>query len=145
MSYDGPKFASLAAMPVRRSIALALLTATAAHAQAQPRRPGADRQTVVQLAYALGEAHALRRLCAGAGDATWYARMQRLEAAEGGDETGRRQLVDAFNAGFAGREAEFPACSRRSRTAEQAVAARGRILAARLADAPAADEEAPPR
>jgi uncharacterized protein (TIGR02301 family) len=110
-----------------------LLMSSMVHAQPEmDRRGGPERQTVVQLAYTLGEAHALHRLCAGPSDATWYARMQRLEAEEGGDEAGRRQLVEAFNAGFAARQARFPTCSRRSRAAEQTVAGRGAALARRL-------------
>ena len=97
------------------------------------RRSGAERQVVVQLAYALGEAHALHRLCAGPADATWYGRMQRLEAEESTNPAGRRQLVDAFNAGYAARRNQFPGCSRRSRAAEQTVAERGAALARRLA------------
>ena len=90
---------------------------------------------MVQLAYSLGEAHALHRLCAGPGDATWYARMQRLEAQEATDESARAQLVESFNAGYAARQAQFVVCSRRSRAAEQAVARRGAALAQRLAGA----------
>ena len=126
-------------------LVLALVAATAIHAQEPSRRSGADRQAVVQLAYTLGEAHALHRLCAGSADGLWYGRMQRLEAAEGGDEAGRRQLVDAFNAGFAGRQAQVLACGRRSRAAEQAVAERGRTLAARLADTAADGAAEPPQ
>ena len=97
------------------------------------RRPGLERQTVVQLAYMLGEAHALHRLCAGPTDATWYARMERLEAEEAVDESSRRQLVEAFNAGYGARLTQFTACSRRSRTAEHVVAAKGAELAKHLA------------
>jgi uncharacterized protein (TIGR02301 family) len=121
--------------PARLAIMMgaALLAAPAAEAQVDmDRRAGPERQTVVQLAYTLGEAHALHRLCAGPTDATWYARMQRLEAEEGGDDAGRRQLVEAFNAGFAASQSRMVACSRRSRAAEQAVAARGAALARRL-------------
>ncbi len=126
--------------PVRRgpSVALgmaALMLAFAGVPQAQepPRRSGADRQVVVQLAYTLGEAHALRRLCAGPGDATWYAHMQRLESQEAADDAARAQLVESFNAGFAARQAQFVGCSRRSRATERAVAQRGAVLAQRLA------------
>ena len=104
-----------------------------AAAQEVPRRPGAERQVVVQLAYTLGEAHALHRLCAGPADSTWYARMQRLEAQEALDDAARRQLVDSFNAGFAARQGQFPQCSRRSRTTERQVAQHGAALAQRLA------------
>ena len=107
----------------------------AASAQDVPRRSGADRQVVVQLAYSLGEAHALHRLCAGPGDATWYARMQRLEAQEAADESSRAQLVESFNAGFAARQAQFVTCSRRSKATERMVAQRGAVLARRLSAA----------
>ena len=116
---------------------LMLQGAAAAWGQEPPRRSGVQREVVVQLAYALGEAHALHRLCAGPGDATWYARMERLEAQEASDDAGRHQLVDAFNAGFAARQAEALTCGRRSRAAEKAVAARGAGLARRLAAAEA--------
>jgi uncharacterized protein (TIGR02301 family) len=118
-----------------------VLSSAPARAQGEEgRRPGAERQLVVQIAYTLGEAHALHRLCAGPSDATWYARMQRLEAEEAGDEAGRRQLVEAFNAGFAARQTQFQGCGRRSRAAEHAVAARGAALARRLS---AGDASAP--
>ena len=120
------------------ALAAALVHATVAAGEELGRRSGAERQVVVQLAYALGEAHALHRLCAGPSDAIWYGRMQRLEAQEGGDDAGRRQLVEAFNAGYAARDGEFPDCSRRSRTMERAVAERGAALARRLASAPSA-------
>ena len=112
---------------------LPLVFAGASSAQEPPRRLGADRQVVVQLAYTLGEAHALRRLCAGPSDATWYARMQRLESQEAADDAARAQLVESFNAGFAARQAQFVGCSRRSRGTERAVAQRGAVLAQRLA------------
>ena len=91
---------------------------------------------VVQLAYSLGEAHALHRLCTGPGDATWYTRMQRLEAQEAADDAARAQLVASFNAGFAARQTQFVGCSRRSRATERAVAQRGAALAQRLAADP---------
>ena len=114
-------------------VLLVLGSPMTADAQDALRRPGADRQVVVQLAYTLGEAHALHRLCTGPGDATWYARMQRLEAQEAADAAARAQLVESFNAGFAARQAQFVACGRRSRTTERAVAQRGAALARRLA------------
>lgn len=115
--------------------ALALAAALAPMAaSAQPaRRPGDERQTVVRLAYVLGEAHALRRLCAGPGNSTWYARMQHLLAEEATDEASRRQLVESFNAGFAASQAEYTGCGPRTEAAEHAVAEQGRGLALRLA------------
>ncbi len=102
------------------------------HPQAMHRSPQA-RDTLVQLAYDLGEAHALHRLCAGPSDATWYARMQQLQAQEAADDSFRRRLVESFNAGFAAGSSEFPTCTPQSRTAERAVAARGAALARTLA------------
>ena len=95
-----------------------LLLGTTSRAQEPSRRSGADRQVVVQLAYTLGEAHALHRLCAGSADATWYARMQRLEAQEAAADPARAQLVEG---------------SRRARATERGVAQRGAALAQRLA------------
>ncbi|WP_158915440.1 TIGR02301 family protein [Caulobacter sp. S45] len=119
--------------PLASACLLALTLATAASAQAPARRTGADRQSVVHLAYVLGEAHALRRLCAGPTDATWYGHMQRLLAEEATDEVSRRQLVESFNAGFAFSQAEFATCGPRSQAAEHAVAEQGRVLAQQLA------------
>jgi len=114
-------------------IAMALLFAPRPSlAQALHRSPQA-REALVQLAYDLGEAHALHRLCAGPTDATWYARMQQLQAQEAADDSFRRRLVESFNAGFAAGSSEFPTCTPQSRTAERAVAARGAALARTLA------------
>jgi uncharacterized protein (TIGR02301 family) len=123
------------AVAVSSAVLAALIAVQPAQAQDSVRRPGADRAMVVQLAYVLGEAHALHRLCAGPADGLWYGRMQRLEAEEAADAASRRQLTDAFNAGFAARQAQFIACSRRSRQAEGVVAGRGEALARRLAGA----------
>jgi uncharacterized protein (TIGR02301 family) len=127
----------MAVRPIRSTILSGLLLAAVlipAAASAQPaRRPGDERQTVVRLAYVLGQAHALRRLCAGPGDATWYARMQHLLAEEASDDASRRQLVESFNAGFANAQAEYGSCGPRSQAAERGVAEQGRSLALRLA------------
>jgi len=100
--------------------------------QGMHRSPQA-REALVQLAYDLGEAHALHRLCAGPADATWYTRMQQLQAQEAADEGFRRRLVESFNAGFGAGSSEFPACTLQSRAAERTVAARGAALAQQLA------------
>jgi uncharacterized protein (TIGR02301 family) len=120
-----------------RLAALAFIFALAwgpcgADAQSMHRSPQA-REALVQLAYDLGEAHALHRLCAGPADATWYARMQQLQAQEAVDEGFRRRLVESFNAGFAAGSSEFPACTTQSKAAERAVAGRGAALAQQLA------------
>ncbi len=117
-----------------RALILAAAVLVPAATSAQPaRRPGDERQTVVRLAYVLGQAHALRRLCAGPGDSTWYGHMQHLLAEEASDDVSRRQLVESFNAGYANAQSEFTACNPRSQAAEHAVAEQGRGLAQRLA------------
>jgi len=108
------------------------LAPSRALAQSLHRSPQA-REALVQLAYDLGEAHALHRLCAGPADAIWYTRMQQLQAQEAADEGFRRRLVDSFNAGFGAGSSEFPSCTPQSRAAERAVAARGAALAHQLA------------
>ena len=65
--------------------------------QATP-RPPEQRQILVELAYVLGESHALRRLCVGSTDGQWYSRMTRLIALEGDDPVFRQRLIDRFNA-----------------------------------------------
>jgi predicted secreted protein len=98
----------------RRLIALALITAFAAPVMAQEREP-AERQTLIDLAYALGESHALRQACAGEGDAAFNGR-----------------LTQAFNSGFATRQTEFPSCSPASKRAELMVARKGQSLSTQL-------------
>jgi uncharacterized protein (TIGR02301 family) len=107
--------------------------ASSALAQGPIHRSPVERQTLVQLSYALGEAHALHRLCAGPDDATWYARMQRLEKQEGADDNFRRQLIESFNAGYAANAAQFTRCSLASQAAEREAAAHGAALARDLA------------
>jgi uncharacterized protein (TIGR02301 family) len=120
------------------ALALALAWGGGVWAQS-PHRSPQTRDALVQLAYDLGEAHALHRLCAGPTDATWYSRMQKLQDREGADEGFRRRLVESFNAGFSAGASEFPACSTTSRAAERAVASKGAIVAERLArDTPTA-------
>ena len=71
----------------------------AAAIRAQERSP-AERQTLVALAYVMGESHALRQVCKGAGDQYWRGRMRDLVAAEQPDEPFSRRLTDSFNDGF---------------------------------------------
>lgn len=110
------------------SAAAALATAPAA---AQTRDP-ATRQQLLDLAYVLGESHALRRACE-AEDQYWRARMRRLIELEAPDPAFAEQLADRFNTGFTVRESQFPACDGRARTEAAAAARRGRRLADGLA------------
>ena len=123
------------ARPLAPALAALLLTAPlvvqASLAHAQEREP-AERQRLLDLAYALGQSHALRQACEGAGDQFWRARMVRLIDVEQSDATFTDQLRDRFNGGFAASQAGHPTCSPESRRAERQAAQRGRALAVKL-------------
>jgi uncharacterized protein (TIGR02301 family) len=114
-----------------------VVLAQAAPAFAQD-RPPAQRQTLTDLAYVLGQSHALRQACLGATDQFWRVRMLHLVDAEAPDPAFNTRLNNAFNAGFSSAQAQYPACGADSRKAEAAAAARGQALAASLAK-PVAD------
>jgi uncharacterized protein (TIGR02301 family) len=112
-------------------VALAVL-ASPVVGVAQDRSP-VERQKLLDLAFTIGESHALRQLCQGTGDQYWRARMMRLTEVEKADQAFDAQLRDKFNTGFAARQGEFPQCDADSRRAAQAAARHGQALAARLA------------
>lgn len=101
-------------------------------ARAQERDP-AGRQTLVDMAYVLGEAHALRQACQGANDQYWRTRMVQLVETEQADAALTQRLKDAFNTGFVARQGAFSSCTPAARSTMTKVLARGRVLAARLA------------
>lgn len=115
----------------RRVFALALISVFAVPAMAQE-RPPAERQTLIDLAYALGESHALRQACAGEGDQYWRDRMVQMTETEASDAAFNGRLTQAFNSGFATRQTEFPSCSPASKRAELVVARKGQSLASQL-------------
>jgi len=119
-------------MKLRRpALALAaLILASPALAQ---ERPPPERQALVDLAYAIGESHALRQVCSGDGDQHWRDRMAELINTEAADADFEARLKQAFNSGFAARQSQFPACGSDSRKAELAVARKGEGLSNRLA------------
>ena len=119
--------------PIFALLGLALL-APAGPALTQD-RPPAERQRLLDLAFTLGESHALRQVCEGTGDQFWRARMVRLTQVEQADQAFDAQLRDRFNTGFAARQGEFPQCDDASRRAERAAARHGQALAAQLARA----------
>jgi uncharacterized protein (TIGR02301 family) len=96
-------------------------------------RPPPERQSLVDLAYAIGESHALRQVCNGDGDQHWRERMAELINTEAADADFEARLKQAFNSGFAARQSQFPACGPDSRKAELAVARKGEGIAKRLA------------
>lgn len=105
-----------------------------APAAAQDRAPAA-RQSLLELAWVLGQSHALAQACAPE-DQTWRARMTRLIAVEVPDQALEARLAEQFNAGFAAARARFSACDPAARTEAAKVAQRGRALAEALARAP---------
>jgi uncharacterized protein (TIGR02301 family) len=108
---------------------IGFLAACPAGAQA---RGADDRQALADLARVLGESHALRQICEGAGDQTWRDRMQALLEIETPDADLKTRLAQAFNSGFDAGRTGFPACGKASRTEAARVAVRGEALAIRL-------------
>jgi len=121
-----------------RLISLMFVVAAFASPALAQDRPPAQRQTLTDLAYVLGESHALRQACLGPLDQFWRARMLRMVDAEAPDPAFNTRLHNAFNAGFSSAQAQYPTCGADSRKAEAAAAARGQALAASLAK-PVAD------
>ena len=95
-----------------------------------------QRQAMVDLAYVLGEAHALRQACDGRDDQTWRTRMSGMMALEAPDPDLKRRMIDSFNTGFMTRQAETPTCGPETASAERSIAERGRTLAQRLGGEP---------
>ena len=116
--------------------AVAALFGGLATAAAQDRTP-VQRQTLADLAYAIGESHALRQACEGDGDQYWRARMIRLIEVESPDQAFDRRLRGAFNTGFSSARAAHPDCDEGARSEAARVAQRGRDLAQRLSQSAA--------
>jgi len=112
------------------SLGLAAALLGAPPSFAQDRDP-AGRQALLDLAYVLGEAHALRQACDEESQ-YWRTRMERLIELEKPDQQFHHRLADRFNTGFSVRETQFPDCSAAARAEAAAAARRGRALAQRL-------------
>lgn len=117
---------------MRRLFLALLLVLAATPALAQDRAP-AQRQTLTELAFVLGESHALRQGCEGSGDMYWRSRMEELLRVEAADQGFTTRMTQAFNSGYAAGQAGFPSCDAAARAELRKQAARGRALAARLA------------
>jgi len=115
--------------PFLIGVALAALVASPVLAQ---ERDAGERQRLLDLAYTLGESHALRQACEGEGDQYWRARMVRLTEVEQADQAFDVQLRERFNTGFAARRSEYPICDESSHKAEQQAARKGQALARKL-------------
>ncbi len=120
-------------MSALRTILIAGLAAAAASglALAQEREP-AERQLLIDLAYTLGEAHALRQACQGPTDQYWRERMMMVSQTEAADAEFDGRLTASFNRGYAARGAQHPTCSIDSRRDELAVVRKGEGLARKL-------------
>ena len=116
-------------LPAAALLILALALAPAAHAQD---RAPAERQVLIDLAYVLGESHALRQTCEGPGDMYWRSRMEDMLRVEAADQGFVNRMTLSFNSGFAAGQAGFPACDAPLRAEARRIAARGRQLSARL-------------
>ena len=112
-------------------IAFALLAATPA--MAQDRTEG-QRASLVALSRILGESDALHRTCEGGWDDRWATRMDRLVDAEQPDDELAARMRAGFKAGFAEGRQRHAACDEAARLALGQAAARGRDLAAGLAN-----------
>jgi uncharacterized protein (TIGR02301 family) len=111
-----------------RPAAFLLALMIAGTAQAQPRE-----QTVSNLAFVLGQSHALRQLCLGPDDQYWRQRMLKMIELEAPHPAARKPLAEHFNDGFTAGKGQYPRCSAQSRAAERSTAARGQALARLLA------------
>lgn len=107
-------------------------------------RPADQRQRLLELAYALGESHALRQVCEGEGDPYWRARMMRLVQVERPGPVLEAQLRERFNAGFVARRAAYPACDEAVREAEAQAARHGQALALKLSQSTIQVRREPP-
>ncbi len=116
---------------ISRLLSVALMLAGSAAAEPLASAPQ-QRQAVVDLAYVLGEAHALHRLCAGPDDNTWRGRMARLVEVEAPAAPYRARLMQSFNAGYVARQAQYLTCSDKAAAAEREAATKGRALARHL-------------
>jgi uncharacterized protein (TIGR02301 family) len=119
---------------------LVLVCAASVAAQTPAARGPTERQALVDLAYVLGQSHALRQACTGVRDQHWRQRMETLVSTEQPDPALSRRLAESFNTGFATTQSAYPRCSARSRRAEAAAAARGEALATSLT-APVAEDD----
>ncbi|MFT4252340.1 MAG: TIGR02301 family protein [Caulobacter sp.] len=131
------------ATPILAALVLAAPALAPVPASAQDRAP-AERQRLLDLAYAIGQSHALRQACEGAGDQFWRARMVRLTEVEQADQAFDGQLRDRFNGGYAAAQAAYPECGPESRRAERQAALRGRALASKLSQTVRINEQASP-
>lgn len=117
---------------MRRSMLILALCAVAFPVLAQDRSP-ALRQSLVDLAYVLGESHALRQACAGAEVPIWRTRMMNLVSDEKPDAALDRPAEGELQHRLRVASSWFHACTPASRRAELAAANHGLDISKRLA------------
>jgi uncharacterized protein (TIGR02301 family) len=115
-----------------RILAAILLTLAVAFPVAAQDRAPAERQQLIDLAFVLGESHALRQTCEGPNDFYWRTRMQDMLRVEAADQGFTTRLTQSFNSGYAAAQAGFPSCDAAARVELKRQAQRGRALAGRL-------------
>jgi uncharacterized protein (TIGR02301 family) len=115
--------------PAAALAALAFAAAAPGQAQGAAERFG----LTVELAGALGEAHAIRVVCNGDQDQYWRRYMQDMLDVEANSEDGRAALVQAFNRGYRSQSGRYEACTPDLPAVEAQIASRGRALAEAVA------------
>jgi uncharacterized protein (TIGR02301 family) len=103
-------------------------------ASAQDRTP-AQRKQMLDLAYVLGEVHALKQACTPE-DQTWRERMQRMLEVEAPDSAFSAQLATRFNDGYTAQHVRYPKCDPHVAALEAKIAREGKALADALAGTP---------
>lgn len=101
---------------------------------AQTRAPE-QRRTLLQLADVLGQAHALRLVCAP-DDQMWRARMRRLIEIETPDQAFEAELTVQFNNGFSRARKVYARCDASAVVALQRIAGEGKRLSRGLSVTP---------
>jgi uncharacterized protein (TIGR02301 family) len=114
---------------LRHACAAVLVSLAAMPAGAQEPPNGPSLPTLVELAAALGEAHAIRTLCNGDGDQTWREYMMRLLDLEAPANPRRSALTSAFNRGYRSQSSRHSACTADLVQEEARIGARGRQIA----------------
>lgn len=118
---------------LRSALAAALIALSAGPATAQEAPTGPPLQTLIELATALGEAHAIRTLCNGDSDQTWRTYMMNLIELEAPAGPRKSQLTSAFNRGYRTQSSRRKECTADLRGVEAEIASRGRALAEAVA------------
>jgi uncharacterized protein (TIGR02301 family) len=119
-------------VPISAAIFALVIAPLSGPAFAQDRTPAA-RQNLVELAYVLGESHALRQACRGPNDQYWRNRMNQLIDVEASDQGLQARLANSFNTGYGAGRARFPSCSPALKAEQAQLGERGQALAQQLA------------